>query len=48
LFEKKTKEGRDIMNILTVTVGYAIFDAKGQLNSFLAYLTFTGCLYFEM
>ena len=27
------------MNILLVTAGYSIFDAKGQLNSFLAYLT---------
>ncbi len=27
------------MNILIVTAGYAIFDAKGQLNSYLAYLT---------
>jgi modulator of drug activity B len=27
------------MNILIVTAGYSIFDAKGQLNSFLAYLT---------
>ncbi len=27
------------MNILVVTAGYSIFDAKGQLNSFLAYLT---------
>ena len=26
-------------NILIVTAGYSIFDAKGQLNSFLAYLT---------
>lgn len=32
-FEGKT------MNILIVTAGYSIFDAKGQLNSFLAYLT---------
>jgi len=27
------------MNILIVTAGYSLFDAKGQLNSFLAYLT---------
>ncbi len=27
------------MNILIITAGYSIFDAKGQLNSFLAYLT---------
>jgi len=27
------------MNILVVTGGYSIFDAKGQLNGFLAYLT---------
>ena len=27
------------MNILLVTAGYSIFDAKGQLNSFLSYLT---------
>jgi len=27
------------MNILVVTAGYSIFDAKGQLNGFLAYLT---------
>ena len=27
------------MNVLVVTGGYAIFDAKGQLNGFLAYLT---------
>lgn len=27
------------MKILLVTAGYSIFDAKGQLNSFLAYLT---------
>jgi len=27
------------MNILIVTAGYSIFDAKGQLNSFLAFLT---------
>jgi len=27
--------------ILIVTAGYSIFDAKGQLNSFLAYLTET-------
>ncbi len=27
------------MNILVVTAGYAIFDAKGQLNGHLAYLT---------
>ncbi len=27
------------MNILLVTAGYSIFDAKGQLNGFLAYLT---------
>ena len=27
------------MNILIVTAGYSIFDAKGQLNGFLAYLT---------
>lgn len=27
------------MNALIVTAGYSIFDAKGQLNSFLAYLT---------
>ncbi len=27
------------MNILIVTAGYSIFDARGQLNSFLAYLT---------
>ena len=27
------------MNILVVTAGYSMFDAKGQLNSFLAYLT---------
>lgn len=29
------------MKILLVTAGYSIFDAKGQLNSFLAYLTET-------
>ncbi|CAC9599420.1 NAD(P)H oxidoreductase YRKL (EC 1.6.99.-) @ Putative NADPH-quinone reductase (modulator of drug activity B) @ Flavodoxin 2 [uncultured Gammaproteobacteria bacterium] len=27
------------MNILLVTAGYSIFDAKGQLNGFLSYLT---------
>ena len=27
------------MKVLLVTAGYSIFDAKGQLNSFLAYLT---------
>ena len=27
------------MKILIVTAGYSIFDAKGQLNGFLAYLT---------
>lgn len=27
------------MKVLVVTAGYSIFDAKGQLNSFLAYLT---------
>ena len=27
------------MKILLVTAGYSIFDAKGQLNGFLAYLT---------
>lgn len=27
------------MNILIVTAGYSIFDAKGQLNGFLAHLT---------
>ena len=27
------------MNILLVTAGYSIFDAKGQLNGFLAYLS---------
>lgn len=27
------------MKILIVTAGYSIFDAKGQLNSFIAYLT---------
>jgi len=27
------------MNILVVTAGYSIFDAKGQLNGFLAFLT---------
>ena len=27
------------MKILLVTAGYSIFDAKGQLNRFLAYLT---------
>ena len=27
------------MNILLVTAGYSIFDAKGQLNGYLAYLT---------
>ncbi len=27
------------MNILVVTAGYSIFDAKGQLNGFLAHLT---------
>lgn len=27
------------MNILIVTAGYSLFDAKGQLNGFLAYLT---------
>jgi len=27
------------MNILVVTGGYSIFDAKGQLNGFLAHLT---------
>ena len=27
------------MNILLVTAGYSLFDAKGQLNSFLSYLT---------
>jgi modulator of drug activity B len=27
------------MKILLVTAGYSIFDAKGQLNAFLAYLT---------
>lgn len=27
------------MNILLVTAGYSIFEAKGQLNSFLTYLT---------
>ena len=27
------------MNILLVTAGYSIFDAKGQLNGFLAYIT---------
>ena len=27
------------MNILLVTAGYSIFEAKGQLNSFLSYLT---------
>ena len=27
------------MKILLVTAGYSLFDAKGQLNSFLAYLT---------
>lgn len=27
------------MNILLVTAGYSIFDAKGQLNSFLSYLS---------
>jgi len=27
------------MNVLVVTGGYPIFDAKGQLNAFLAYLT---------
>ena len=27
------------MNVLIVTAGYSIFDAKGQLNGFLAYLT---------
>jgi modulator of drug activity B len=27
------------MNILLITAGYSIFDAKGQLNSYLAYLT---------
>ncbi|MCK5835312.1 MAG: NAD(P)H-dependent oxidoreductase [Lentisphaeria bacterium] len=27
------------MNILIVSAGYAIFDAKGQLNGFLTYLT---------
>ena len=27
------------MKTLLVTAGYSIFDAKGQLNSFLAYLT---------
>ena len=27
------------MNVLVVTGGYSIFDAKGQLNAFLAYLT---------
>ncbi|RUM63523.1 MAG: hypothetical protein DSZ03_05195 [Sulfurimonas sp.] len=27
------------MNVLVVTAGYSIFDVKGQLNSFLAYLT---------
>ncbi len=27
------------MNILIITAGYSIFDAKGRLNSFLAYLT---------
>lgn len=27
------------MNALLVTAGYSIFDAKGQLNGFLAYLT---------
>jgi hypothetical protein len=26
------------MNILLVTAGYSIFDAKGQLNGFLSYL----------
>ncbi|NOR70798.1 MAG: hypothetical protein GQ532_14080 [Methylomarinum sp.] len=30
-----------MMKILLVTAGYSIFDAKGQLNSFLAYLTET-------
>ena len=29
------------MKVLLVTAGYSIFDAKGQLNSFLAYLTET-------
>ena len=27
------------MKILIVTAGYSIFDAKGQLNGYLAYLT---------
>jgi len=27
------------MNILIVTAGYSLFDAKGQLNGYLAYLT---------
>jgi modulator of drug activity B len=27
------------MKVLLVTAGYSIFEAKGQLNSFLAYLT---------
>lgn len=27
------------MKILLITAGYSIFDAKGQLNSFIAYLT---------
>ncbi len=27
------------MNVLLVTAGYSIFDAKGQLNGFLAYMT---------
>lgn len=27
------------MNVLIITAGYSIFDAKGHLNSFLAYLT---------
>jgi len=27
------------MHTLIVTAGYSIFDAKGQLNSFLAYMT---------
>lgn len=27
------------MKILLVTAGYAIFEAKGQLNGYLAYLT---------
>lgn len=30
---------RKTMKTLLVTAGYSIFDAKGQLNSFLAYLT---------